>query len=657
MAQVTVPDDRRSLAVRLTSLQYIIAALFAALAVAFWFFQVAQGPKFRQMAAENHMRKLPLPAPRGVLFDRHGAILVENQNTFNIALVREQSKDLDQTLRILALATGADEATMRETVSRRRREPSYRPIVLIANATMAQVIAVSARKTELPGIIYQPVPTRKYPESDLAAHLFGYVGEVTEAQLKTAEYEGVEPGAVVGHSGVERALNRLLMGADGDKHVIVNSLGREIQKVDQRRPEEGHRVQLTIDADLQKAAEEGFRHFGMVNANRPYNGAAVVLDPGSGEVLSLVSLPAFDPNKFAVGLDSATWSSLLTDKLKPLQNRALQATYSPGSTFKLVVATAALEENVVTPDHKVYCGGGAVFYGRYFQCHLKGGHGSVDMRHAIEKSCNVYFYTLGNMLGVDRIHKWASLLGLGEKNNIDLPNEVRGLVPSTEWKRRVMKDKWYAGETISVAIGQGQVNITPLSLAVMMMTLANGGTRFTPHVLKAVDEGRGWSPVPPPPPLSQVKMKPSTVQALHDGLWLAVNGAGTAGRARLAGRDVSGKTGTAQVISLTGARAARGKIDVRDHGWFVFFAPRDNPEVAGVIFAEHAEHGYYGASIAKHIIDTYYAKKEGRPLPVLTAPPAPGTVVATAAVATTTADAPVTARIAPAPASAPADRQ
>jgi penicillin-binding protein 2 len=627
-----MPDDRRSLTVRLTSLQYIIAVVFSALAVAFWIFQVAQGPKFKEMAEENHMRKLPLPAPRGVLFDRNGKILVENHNTFNIALVREQSKNLEKTLHALALATGADEEAMRETVARRRREPSYRPIVLIENASLEQVIAISARKTELPGIIHQEVPTRKYPTADMASHLFGYVSEVTESQLRSAEYEGVEPGAVVGHAGVEKALNRLLMGSDGDKYVIVNSLGREIKLVDQRAPAEGRRVQLTIDADLQKAAEDGFRHFGMVNGNAPYNGAAVVLDPNSGEVLSLVSLPGYDPNKFAVGIDLATWSSLLNDKQKPLQNRALQATYSPGSTFKLVVATAALEEGIVTPDYRVFCPGGATFYGRYFQCHLKGGHGSVDMRHGIEKSCNVYFYTLGNMLGVDKIHKWASLLGLGEKNNIDLPNEVRGLVPSTEWKRRVMKEKWYAGETISVAIGQGQVNVTPMSLAVMMMTLANGGTRHTPHVLKAVDEGAGWKPVPPPSPLSHVTMKESTVQAVHDGLWLAVNGAGTAGRARITGRDVSGKTGTAQPnMSLENQRRLHGLREARDHGWFVFMVPRDKPELAGVIFAEHAEHGYYGASIAKHIIDTYYAKKEGRPLPVLQKPPVPAATVIAAA--------------------------
>jgi penicillin-binding protein 2 len=612
-----MPDDRRSLALRLSSIQYMMAAVFALLAVAFWVFQVAHHQKYRTIADDNHTRKLPLPAPRGVLFDRHGTVLVENHNTFKVALVREQSRDLNATLGILALATGVEEAVLHERVNRRRREPSYRPIVLIDNASREQVIAVNARKAELgAAIVVQEVPTRKYPTSDMAAHLFGYVGEITEGQLSRPEYEGIDAGAIVGQSGVERAFNRMLMGEDGDKYVVVNSLGREISTLDEQPPVEGRRVQLTIDADLQRAAEDAFRHFG-------YNGAAAVLDPNSGEVLSLVSLPAFDPNKFAVGIDRASWSALITDRLKPLQNRALQATYSPGSTFKIVVAAAALEEGLVKPDHRVYCGGGGVFHGRYFQCHRREGHGSVDMRHAMEKSCNVYFYALGNMLGVDRIHKWASLLGLGERNRIDLPNEVSGLVPSTEWKRRVMKERWYAGETISVAIGQGQVNVTPLSQAVMMMTIANGGIRYTPHVLKAVDEGEGWADMPAPPPLSRVAMKDSTIKALHDGLWMAVNAAGTGGRARIPGRDVSGKTGTAQVISLQGARAMRGKMDVRDHGWFVFFAPRDNPVLAGVIFAEHSERGSAAAPIAKHVIETYYAKLEGKPLPSLGEPPAP----------------------------------
>jgi penicillin-binding protein 2 len=617
-------DDRRSLTLRLSVLQYLVAAGFGLLAVGFWVFQIAQYEQFADQAANNHMRKVPLPAPRGMLLDRHGAVLVDNQNTFNIALVREQTTDLEKTLRILAQATGADEAVLRDTVNRRRLEPSYRPIVLIENASRSQLAAFLARQLELPGIIYQQVPTRRYPTSAMAAHLFGYVTEVNADQLSRPEYAGVDAGAVVGQAGLEQAYNRVLMGAEGNKEVIVNSLGREINVVGGAEPVEGTRLQLTIDADVQRAMEEGFQHFG-------YNGAAVMLDPRSGEVLSLVSLPAYDPNMFATGIDRAAWQSLNTDRLRPLSNRALQNRYSPGSTFKIVVATAALEEGVVRPDFRVFCPGGGTFWGRYFKCHKAGGHGSVDMRHAIEQSCNVYFYTLGNMLGIDRIHKWAAALGLADKSGIDLPNEVQSIMPSSEWKMRVHNERWYPGETISVAIGQGQVTSTPLSLAVMMMTVANGGTRYTPHLVKAVDDGTGWKPVPAPEPKSVVQMKDSTVKALHDGLWMAVNAAGTAGRARIEGRDVSGKTGTAQVISLTGAKTARGRMDVRDHGWFVFFAPRDNPEVAGVIFAEHSEHGYLGGPIAKHAIETYYAKKEGRPMPTLVKPQAAPVAIATAA--------------------------
>jgi penicillin-binding protein 2 len=622
-----MPDDRRSLTLRLSFMQYLVALVFATLAVAFWIFQIAQHERFREIADSQYMQRLPLPAPRGGLFDRNVQILVENTTTFNVALVREQVKDVDRTLRQLADATGEDVEQFRETVNRRRRDPSYRPIVLIDNASMEQVIAVRARRSELPGIIYQQVPTRKYTMSHMAAHLFGYVGEVREEQLARAEYEGVEAGTIVGQSGVEQIYNRLLMGTEGSKEVIVNSVGREIEQVAQHDPKEGKRLQLTIDLDLQKAAEDGFRHFGEVQSGGPYNGAAVVLDPRSGEVLTLVSLPAYDPNKFAVGIDAATWKSLNTDPLRPLNNRALQGRYSPGSTFKIVVATAALEEGVATPATRVHCPGGGVFHGRYFKCHLAGGHGTLDMRQAIEKSCNVYFYTMGNQVGIDRLHKWAANLGLADRTGIDLPNEVQSIMPSSEWKQRVHKEKWYAGETISVAIGQGYVSVTPLSLAVMMMTVANGGTRYTPHLLRAVDEGQGWKPVPPPAPKSVVRMKDSTVQALHDGLWMVVNAAGTGGRARLQGRDISGKTGTAQVISIEGAQKARGKIDVRDHGWFVFFAPRDNPELAGAIFTEHSEHGYYAGPIIKHIVDTYYAKKEGRPLPELVKP-APTTIVA-----------------------------
>jgi penicillin-binding protein 2 len=605
-----LPDDRRSLSLRLSALQYIVAGAFAALAVGFWVFQIAQHEKFKEMAENNHTRRLPLPAPRGVLIDRNGKVLVENQNTFSIALVREQSKDLEQTLHTLAMATGVDEAQFFDIVNRRRHDPPYRPIALIENASREQVIAVAARKLELPGIYHQEVPTRRYPSSNMAAHLFGYVGELAEAQLGRPEYADAESGSVVGQAGIEQGYNKVLMGTEGYKSVVVDSRGREIDEMDKVNATEGRRLQLTIDGDVQQAIEDGFEATG-------FDGAAVVLDPSNGEVLGFTSRPAYNPNDFAVGIDRATWASLTTDELRPLQNRALQGRYSPGSTFKMAVGLAGLEEGVTTPAFSVHCSGGQAFYGRYFKCWKAGGHGTMDLRHAIEQSCDVYFYTVGNMLGVDRINKWATLFGLGVKSGIDLPNEVQGLVPSTQWKAQFTKEKkWYAGETISVAIGQGQVSVTPISLAVYTATLANGGTRITPHVVKAVDDGKELKPVPPPPPQSQVEVSAEKLQAIRDGMWLVVNGgAGTAARAKIAGKDVCGKTGTAQVISNQGRTAARTTKNLRDHGWFTFFAPRDKPEIAGVVFLEHGIHSANAASVAKHILETYFAKKEGRPLP------------------------------------------
>jgi penicillin-binding protein 2 len=613
---MAIAEDRRRITVRLVTLQAGVVVAFAALAIGFWFLQIVQQKQYEEMALNNHQRTLALRAPRGVLFDRNGRVLVENRHSFTISIVREHTKDIERTIRLLSAAVGIDPVLVKQSVTRHRSEPAYRPIVVVEDATLAQVAAITARRLdfELPDVVVEEVPTRRYPTDALAAHLFGYVGEANDAQLG----DGVTNGSIIGQSGIEKVYNKLLMGRDGERRVVVNSLGREIRTLGEVAPIEGRRVQLTIDYDLQKAAEDGFRVAG-------FNGAALIMDPRTGEVLSYVSLPAYDPNAFAAGIDRATWASLNTDKLLPLQNRVIQGRYSPGSTFKIVVATAALEEGIVTPDFRVSCGGGATFYGRYYKCWLKGGHGSVDMRHALEQSCNVYFYTLGNMLGVDKIHEWAEKLGLNGKTGIDLPNEQESLVPSTEWKQQRYGQKWYAGETISVAIGQGQVSVTPASMANMISTVANGGTRVTPHVIRAVDEGSGWKQVPPPAVADRVAFRPDTLAALHDGLWMVVNGAGTGGRARIPGVDVAGKTGTAQVISIEGRKRARGSdVDLRDHGWFVFFAPKDNPEIAGVIFAEHGEHGYLGAPIAKHVIQTYMAKKHGQPLPRLPqlAPPA-----------------------------------
>ena len=617
---MAIAEDRRRLESRLTVLQVMTCVAFVCLAVGFWFFQVVQHARFEEMAANNHQRTLALRAPRGVIFDRTGRVLVENRNSFNVSIVREHSKDLDRTIRVLAAVTGMDERRVRETVDHHRREPAYVPTVVIQDATLSQVASVFARRLdfELPDVVVQEVPTRQYPDQAMASHLIGYVGEASEDQMAS---DSVGTGTIVGQSGIERVYNRLLMGADGARRVVVNSVGREIRTLEEVPPTEGQRVQLSINYTMQHAAEEAFRLSGRW-------GSAIVLDPKNGDVLTLASLPAYDPNAFATGIDRTAWNALNTDKLRPLQNRAIQGRYSPGSTFKIVVATAALEEGIVTSDHQIFCPGGATFFGRFYKCSAKQGHGWIDMRHALEKSCNVYFYTLGNMLGVDRMHKWADRLGLAGKSGIDLPNEVESIVPSTEWKRQRSREKWYAGDTISVAIGQGQLSVTPMSLAVMIASVANGGVRVVPRLVKAFDDGHGWQSLAPPvSPVPSFLLKPETISAVHDGLWMAVNAAGTAGRGRVAGRDVAGKTGTAQVISNQGKERARGtEKDLRDHGWFVFFTPRDNPEIAGVVFAEHAEHGYEGATIARHIIETYYALKDHQPLPVF-APPAPPQIV------------------------------
>jgi penicillin-binding protein 2 len=553
-----------------------------------------------------------------VILDRHGRVVVENRNSFNISIMREQSNDLERTIDILARATGEPHDENAAIVERHRGQPSYRPIVVLQNASLDQMAAVKARAHELPDVVVQEVPTRKYPADALAAHLIGYVGEASETQVAQ---NGYSLGTIVGQTGVEKNYNEILMGIDGARRVVVNSLGREISELDEEPYSEGRALKLTIDYDMQKALEDAFRF-------HEYWGAAAFIDPNNGDVLAMTSLPAYDPNLFAVGLDSATWNGLNKDPLRPLNNRLIQGTYPPGSTFKILMAVVGLQEGIVNPSTRVFCGGGGNFYGRYFQCHKRGGHGSVDLRQAIERSCNVYFYTIGARLGnkVDVVHKWAERLGLVGRTGIDLPNEVPSFVASSEWSQRVRKQPWYPGETVSVSIGQGAVAVTPMGLAMFAATIANGGTLYTPQLVREVYDGEDWRPVPRPEPRARTLMDPEHVKAIHEGMWMVVNAAGTGGRARMPGYDVAGKTGTAQAnISLENRRRLSGEAAkrFRDHGWWIFYAPSDKPEVAGVVFTENSEHGYLGAPIAKHVLETYFAKKEGRPLPVLNAPNAP----------------------------------
>lgn len=645
-----MPDRRRPDEGRLIGLRVFFSIAFVLMALAFWRLQVVQHDHYEEMAANNHLKTIPLRAPRGVLFDRDGRVLVENQQSFTIAIVREQMKNLDETVARLAAVTGTDETHIREAVKRRLREPPFRPLPVIEHATFAQVAAVTARRHEMPEVVVQQIPTRLYPDAGLAAHAFGYVGEIREAQLASSEFSALplQPGAIIGQSGLERSYNANLMGTDGNRFVVVNSVGRELDVMRTEDPVVGARMQLTIDYDIQKSLEDAFAHAGL-------SGAGAILDPATGELLAITSQPAFNPNTFAEGLESTEWSQLMNDPQRPMTNRVLQGRYPPGSTFKIVMAIAALEEGIITPETRFFCPGHATFYGRTFHCLRRQGHGSVDLRTAIEQSCNVYFYNLGERLSIDTINRYAAALGLVGKTGIDLPGEVDSLVPSTEWKRRVKNEPWYPGETISVAIGQGAVALTPISLATMIATVANGGTLVTPHLARAFDsgDGRGWQPIERPAPRSRLNISADHLQAVRDGLWMVVNQGGTGRRAQVEGHDVAGKTGTAQAnISLQNrALAASRGVDVRDHGWFVFFAPRDNPQVAGVIFAEHGQTSGAATPIAHHVLETFFAKREGRPLPSLDAPVPAARTVAAPVEAPTPAAAPAAA-----PAVAPAGR-
>jgi penicillin-binding protein 2 len=609
-------ENRRMLHTRMNVLRVGAAIGVGVLVVVFWVLQVVEHARYYDIAENQHVRTIALRAPRGVLFDREGRVLVENQYSFTISVVRELSPNpdhnVDDTLHRLALVTGIDETRAKDEVKRHRREALFRPIPLVSHATMAQVSAVLARKLEMQEVVVQQEPTRMYPLGGLGAHLFGYVGEIQDAEIDRPDFAGLPPGSVVGQAGLERTYNSVLMGQDGRREVGVNSAGREISEMGEEDPVDGNRLQLTIDYDLQRAVEDAFK-------SRDFAGGAMLMDPNTGEVLAMTSQPEFDPNAFATGVDRSKWLALLNNPMRPLQDRLLQGRFSPGSTFKIVMALAALDQGIITPDFKVTCNGSITLYNHVFKCDRHEGHGTLDLRQALAQSCDVYFYQLASMMKIDTIRDYAEKLGLVGKTGIDLPSEVENIVPSTEWKVRTTGEKWYAGETISVGIGQGPVTVTPVSLAVMISEVATGGARVTPHVVRAVDQGQGWVAVDAIPPRPAFLMRPEVLEPVRDGLWQAVNEDGTGAAARIAGHDVVGKTGTAQVISTGGAKlAAKTGLNVNDNSWFVFYAPRDHPQIAGVVFAEHAGWGATGAApIARFALETYFAKKEGRPLPAL----------------------------------------
>jgi penicillin-binding protein 2 len=577
---VRIYEDLRVVQSRLAILQALAVAMVAALVIQFWNLQVLRARHFRDLAENNRSRLVTLAAPRGALLDRSGHVLVGNRPSFNVVLNPEHTDDIDRLVVRLAGALGMGEATIRERLA--RRQP-YRPVVVKTDATLADVAALEARRRELPEVSVEVVPLRSYPLASAAAHALGRVGEITERQLQLDEFRGLAPGSLVGQAGLESRYNKELMGRDGYRRVIVNSRGLEVAEADRQAPEDGPSLTLSIDASLQAAMEKAFEGRA---------GSAIALDPRTGEILAMASTPAYDPNAFTTGIDAGLWASLATDPRTPLMNRVIQGTYSPGSTFKIIAATAALEEGVITPSTTFYCPGYLAVYNTVFHCMHS--HGVMDLHRAIANSCNVYFFQVGIRLEIARLAKWATLMGLGTPTGVDLPHEVGGLMPSPEWKLRLFKTPWYAGETVSVAIGQGQVSATPLQMARVTAVIANGGRLVRPHVARGAE-----APVP-------LGIRPETIAAVKEGM-RAVVAEGTGRRARLPTIEVCGKTGSAQVVAKSRLEKSPNAFDLLPHGWFLAFAPADDPRIVLAVLVEHGRSGGESAApVARQILAHYF---------------------------------------------------
>ncbi len=588
---------------RLGRLYVPIVLVFLILAARLWQLQIIRGSELALKAEQNRVRTIPLVAPRGAILDRNSNVLVENRPSFNILLYRESMKDLAATTAFVVDKLGVKNEDLQIRFRRNKATGLYRPIVIKEDVGIDDISMVEAHRRDHPEIQLGPEPRRLYRYGKIAAHVLGYVSEVSEEELSASAMHGVRTGDLVGKYGVERFYNQDLMGQDGSKQVLVDSLGREVGLLEEIDSTVGGELVLTLDLDLQMVAEAHLD--GKV-------GVVLAMDPRSGEILAMASSPSFDPNTFATRISAEDWSELVNDSNRPLQNRAIQNSYSPGSIFKLIMAEAGLAEGMVQEDTRVYCTGSTVYYDRVFHCASKGGHGFMNLEGAITHSCNIFFYELGRKLGISKISQHARSLGLGEKTGIDLPGERPGVMPSPEWKMQTRGTKWFAGETISVSIGQGAVSLTPLQVLRAVSGIAAGGKIQTPHVILRSDRSSGQ---PAQWPTQQLPIDQGSLQRVREGMWGSVNGGGTGHNAGLPGLDICGKTGTVQVIGNEKKKEMQGDLsELEDHSWFAGFAGRDNPEIAVVVFIEHGgKGGIAAAPIAREIFRTYYDKKTRSP--------------------------------------------
>jgi penicillin-binding protein 2 len=587
---ISFQNDKRMPQGRLAIASYVIVGMIALLLFGFWKLQIIDSDRYSQLAERNRVRSIPIIAPRGSMLDRDGRVLVDNYPSFSVLLLRDAPTQVENLLPQLADGLGMTLDEVRQQIEAAKAMPKFQPIIIKPEASQSDIAFIESHRADIPVLEMLMVYRRRYPRDSFLAHASGYVGEVSPEQVEDSNSK-LRPGGIVGKTGLEHQYNDILMGTDGLRRVIVNSVGKEVGRLEQQDAIPGKPIKLTIDYDLQVAAEAA------LNGRK---GAVVVLDPRTGDVLSMVSRPAYNPNDFAVSISRDEWAKLNNDEDRPLLNRAIQAQLAPGSVFKIIMATAMLESKVLPENFTVFCPGYASFYGRTFHCWDKRGHGTVDLHKAIVHSCDVFFYNVGKELGIDRISYYAMQLGLGRRTGIDLPSEETGMMPSEEWKQRVYHQKWFAGETISVSIGQGAVVTTPLQLARTIGGIATGGVFKQPHLLMTSQ----------PVPEVDFPLQENSIEQVTQGMYGVVNEGGTAGLIKLQGVELCGKTGSAQVISNEGKQRAERSTELNDNAWFVGYAPRRNPEIVVSVLVQGGEHGASSAApVARDIIKAYYDKK------------------------------------------------
>lgn len=583
---------------RANTVFWVIAGLIFLALSYYWKIQIVDHKKFSDLAEANRTRQRALAAPRGLIRDRTGEILADNRASFKVSLIRENIKDLEASLVAVGRLLEIDVETLRNRVEQYKDLQQFEPIVIKDGLSSVDVAPIESRRLEFPELVVDAEPQRFYPKGALAAHVLGYLQERTPEEIQAEPDRAVRAGEMVGKTGIERQYDDMLRGEDGKIIEVVDSLGRVRAEKARQNPVQGGDVVLTLDRRLQAMAEE---------ALEGREGVVVALDPQSGDILALASFPTFDPNRFITRFTPTEWLQLTNDPLSPLENRAIRGLYAPGSIFKLVMSLGGLGFGYVTPETSVYCRGSIEIYGAVRHCWFAPGHGSMNLADAIKNSCNIYFYTLGRRMGIDMIAMAAGRLGLGKKTGVDLAGEKEGLVPSSEWKTRTLKTPWYPGETISVAIGQGQLQVTPLQIAVLTALVAKRGQRKRPHLFLSAPPGAKVGLTDDDGAAAELSFKPADFENVIAGMWRSVNDGGTGKGAFVEGMDVCGKTGSTQLVSRESAeRLSRAGREIKTHSWFTGFAPRDNPRIVVTVLVEYGGGGgATAAPVARRIFELF----------------------------------------------------